>query len=101
MPIPISQLKGKANVKKAGGKKIDFAPIAKRIIASGDYYTVKEVHEGKNLVNNVVSRFRTMKLLNKQVEGRRMMRVLVKDAKTKRQLFVYGKFDEAYVKANK
>lgn len=93
MPKNLNQLsKGKANVKKAGGKKIDFTPIAKRIIDSGQYFTVKEVHEGKTMVNKVVSRFRTMKLLNKQVEGRRMMRILDNGK------FHYGKWDEEFVK---
>jgi len=85
MPKTLKQLAGaQRNVKKAGGKKIDFKPIAQAIIASNQYYTVKEVHEGVNMVNKQVTRFRTMKLLNAQVAGKRMDRYLLKGA------FYYG-----------
>lgn len=74
MPKTLAQLShAKRNVKRAGGKKIDFKPIAKQIIASGNYYTVTEVWT--DLVHKKVSRFRTMKLLNAQVAGHRMTRL--------------------------
>lgn len=74
MPKTLKQLaNAKRNVKRAGGKKIDFAPIAKAIIESGQYYTVTEVWT--DLVKKKVSRFRTMKLLNNQVKGKRMIRL--------------------------
>ena len=76
MPKKLAELKdAKRNVKKAAGKKIDFAPVAQKIIASGMYFTVKEVHESAELVNRKVSRFRTMKLLNAAVAGHRMTRL--------------------------
>jgi len=69
----LKELRGKPrNVKRKGGKKIDFGPIAKKIIDSGTYYSVKEVWTRKDMVNRAVSRFRTMKLLNNQVKGGRM-----------------------------
>ena len=74
MPKNLSQLQNaKRNVKRAGGKKIDFKPIAQQIIKSSQYYTVSEVW--KDLVQKKVSRFRTMKLLNAQVAGHRMTRL--------------------------
>jgi len=74
MPKSLTQLKNaKRNVKRAGGKKVDFKPIAQKIIQSGEYYTVSEVW--KNLVQKKVSRFRTMKLLNAQVRGHKMTRL--------------------------
>ena len=82
MPKKLSELKNaKRNVKRAGGKKIDFKPIAQAIIESGLYYTVTEVWTNANMVNKKVSRFRTMKLLNNAVKGRRMTR-----------LYEHGKF---------
>lgn len=94
MPKNLTQLSnGKANVKRAGGKIIDFAPIAKAIIESGQYYTVSEVW--KQMVHKKVSRFRTYKLLNAQVKGRRMMRILDKGQ------FHYGKFNADFVKSHK
>jgi len=85
MPKNLNELKdAKRNVKKAAGKKIDFAPVATKIIQSGVYYTVKEVFEAADMVNKRVSRFRTMKLLNTQVKGRRMTRLYM-DGK-----FYYG-----------
>jgi hypothetical protein len=63
MPKQLSELKNaKRNVTKVGGKKIDFKAILQKITASGQYWTVKEVHE--TLVQKKVGRFRTMKLLN-------------------------------------
>jgi len=91
----LKQLKGKSNVKKIGGKKIEFQPIAKKIIESGNYYSVSEVWKHKNMVNKIVSRFRTMKLLNNQLKGRRMMRILEKGT------FYYGRFDETYYNDHK
>ena len=96
MPKNLTQLaNGKANVKKAGGQLIDFTPIAKAIIASGEYFSVTEVWKSKQMVNKVVTRFRTYKLLNAQVKGRKMMRILDKG------LFYYGKFDANFVKTHK
>ena len=74
MPKSLAELKNaKRGVKKAGGRKIVFAPIVQSIVASGLYYTVKEVHE--TLVKKQVSRFRTMKLLNNAVAGHRLTRL--------------------------
>lgn len=67
--------KGKLNVKRAGGKKIDFIPVVQKIIASGQGWTVKEVHE--KLVKNKVTRMRTMKLLNAQAIKGNLTRVLL------------------------
>ena len=79
----------KRNVKKAAGKKIDFGPVAQKIIVSGQYYTATEVFENADLVNKKVGRFRTMKLLNNQVKGRKMTRLYM-DGK-----FYYGKPEQA------
>jgi len=85
MPKKLSELKkALRGVKRAGGKKIDFKPIAQRIIESGLYYSVTEVWTGTHLVNKAVGRFRTMKLLNKCVQARRMTRLLEKG------VFFYG-----------
>ena len=63
MPKTLKELaKAKRNVKKVGGKKIDFKVIVQKIIESGQYWTVSEVH--KQLVQSKIGRFRTMKLLN-------------------------------------
>ena len=67
--------KGKLNVKRAGGKKIDFVPIVQKIIASGQGWSVKDVHE--KLVKNKVTRMRTMKLLNAQCIKNNLERVLL------------------------
>ena len=96
MPKKLDELKdAKRNVKKVAGKKIDFKPIAQKIITSGMYFTVKEVHEDKNMVNKAVSRFRTMKLLNNMVAGRVMTR-LYEDGK-----FYYGAPETAQTKEQK
>ena len=85
MPKKLSELKNaQRGVKRAGGKKIDFLPIAQRIIESGLYYSVTEVWKSANMVNKKVTRFRTMKLLNKCVQARRMTRLLEKG------VFFYG-----------
>jgi len=76
MPKTLKELENaKRNVKRAAGQKIQFAPIAQKIITSGQYYTVSEVWKSPDLVNKKVSRFRTMKLLNYQVLGRKMTRL--------------------------
>ena len=63
MPKTLEQLKNaKRNVKKVGGQKIDFKKVVQKILASGKYWSVKEVHV--ELVQKKVGRFRTMKLLN-------------------------------------
>jgi len=67
--------KGKLNVKRAGGKKIDFVPITQKIIASAQGWSVKEVHE--KLVKGKVTRMRTMKLLNAQCIKGNLTRVLL------------------------
>ena len=83
MPKSLSELKdAKRNVKKAGGKKIDFQPILAQIIKSGAYYTKREVYE--TMVDKKVSLFRTKKLLDNAVTGRRLTR-LYQDGK-----FYYG-----------
>ena len=85
MPKTLKQLAGaQRNVKRAGGKKIDFKPIAKAIIESGLYYSVTDVWKGKKMVNKRVTRFRTMRLLNNVVAGKRMTRLLLKGT------FYYG-----------
>ncbi len=95
MPKSLKELSsGKVGIKRAGGQKIKFAPIVKRIIASGQYYTVSEVWKSPQMVNKVVSRFRTMKLLNKQVAGRRLMKIFDNGR------FHYGKFDADFAKAH-
>jgi hypothetical protein len=63
MPKTLKELaNAKRNVKKVGGKKIDFKAITQKIIESDQYWTVSEVHT--QLVQKKVGRFRTMKLLN-------------------------------------
>jgi len=86
MPKSLAELKdAKRNVKKAGGKKIDFAPILAKIIASGQYYTKREVYEASDMVNKKVTLFRTKKLLDNAYIGRRLTR-LYQDGK-----FYYGR----------
>lgn len=71
MPKTLAQLKGcTLNPKRKGGKKIDFEPITQKIIESGKFWSVKEVHE--QMVQKKVSRFRTMKLLQRKVAGKRL-----------------------------
>lgn len=85
MPKSLEQLKeAKRGVKKAGGQKIKFAPILDAIIKSGQYFTKREVWESQNLVNKKVTLFRTKKLLDNAVLGRRLTR-LYQDGK-----FYYG-----------
>lgn len=85
-PKSLDDLKdAKRNVKKAGGKKVDFAPILAKILSSGQYYTKREVYEAADMVNKRVSLFRTKKLLDHAVTGRRLTR-LYQDGK-----FYYGK----------
>jgi hypothetical protein len=63
MPKDLKELAhAKRNVKKVGGKKIDFKAVVQKIIESNQYWTVSEVHV--QLVQKKVGRFRTMKLLN-------------------------------------
>jgi len=63
MPKSLSELaNAKRNVKKVGGRKIDFKVVVQKIIESGQYWSVSEVHT--QLVQKKVGRFRTMKLLN-------------------------------------
>lgn len=75
MPKKLEELKNaKRNVKRAGGKKIEFKPIVQKIVESKMYYTVQEVWIG--LVQKKVSRFRTMKLLNGQcIKGGQLERL--------------------------
>jgi hypothetical protein len=76
MPKTLEQLaNAKRGVKRAGGQKVKFAPIVAQIVSSKLYYTVTEVWKGQNMVNKRVSRFRTMKLLNKAVAARRLMKL--------------------------
>jgi len=75
VPKKIEELANAKKNYKRKTKKIDFQPIAKKIIESGLYYTVTEVWSRPDLVNKQVSRFRVMKLLNNQVRGRRMIRL--------------------------
>jgi len=85
MPKTLGELKdAKRGVKKAAGKKIDFEPIAQMIIRSGQYFTKREVWSSPNMVNKRVSLFRTKKLLDAKVAGRRMTRLYM-DGK-----FYYG-----------
>ena len=85
-PKALSELKdAKRNVKRAGGQKIDFKPILSAIISSGQYYTKREIWESTSMVNKKVSLFRTKKLLDSAVAGRRLTR-LYQDGK-----FWYGK----------
>lgn len=72
-PLKLEQLKDSiVNPKRKGGKKVDFAPIVQQIIQSGQYYSVREVHVRKDMVNQQVSRFRTMKLLQRYVLARKL-----------------------------
>ena len=65
MPKTLAQLKNaKRNVKRAGGKKIEFKPIVQKIVESQKYWSVTEVWT--QLVQKKVGRFRTMKLLKGQ-----------------------------------
>jgi len=85
LPKSLTELKdAKRNVKKAGGKKVDFQPILAAILKSGQYWTKREVWESPNFVNKKVSLFRTKKLLDHAVTGRRLTR-LYQDGK-----FFYG-----------
>jgi len=85
LPKSLAELKdAKRNVKKAGGQKIDFKPILESIIKSGVFYTKREVWEASNMVGKKVSLFRTKKLLDNAVIGRRITR-LYQDGK-----FYYG-----------
>jgi len=71
MPKPIAELKdAKTPTKRKGGRKIQFAPIVAQIVQSGQFWSVKEVHE--QLVKEQVSRFRTMRLLQTAVAGKRL-----------------------------
>ncbi|KXH76262.1 MAG: hypothetical protein AM326_03110 [Candidatus Thorarchaeota archaeon SMTZ-45] len=71
MPKSLTELQNcTINPKRKGGKKIDFAPIVKSIIESGKFWSVSEVHT--KMVQKKVSRFRTMKLLQRAVTGRRL-----------------------------
>jgi len=88
MPKTLAELKdAKRNVKRAGGKKVDFTPILAKILSSGVYYTKREVWASADLVNRKVSLFRTKKLLDNAVKGRRLTR-LYTDGK-----FYYGKLE--------
>jgi len=76
MPKSLVELKdAKRGVKKAGGKKIDFAPILASIVKSGQYFTKREVWESATMVNRRVTLFRTKKLLDSAVIGRRLTRL--------------------------
>jgi len=85
MPKSLAELKdAKRNVKKAAGKKIDFQPVVQMILKSGQYFTKREVWSSPEMVNKKVSLFRTKKLLDSQVAGRRLTRLYM-DGK-----FYYG-----------
>lgn len=74
MPKSLQELaNAKRNVKKVGGKKIDFKVVVQKIIESGQYWTVSEVHQ--QLVQKKVGRFRTMKLLNGACTARKLERL--------------------------
>jgi peptide methionine sulfoxide reductase MsrA len=74
MPKSLQELaNAKRNVKKVGGKKIDFKVVVQRIIESGQYWTVSEVHQ--QLVQKKVGRFRTMKLLNGACAAKKLERL--------------------------
>jgi len=75
MPKTLEELKNaKRGVKKVGGQKIDFKKVVQKIIESGKYWSVKEVHI--ELVQKKVGRFRTMKLLNGQcIKGGQLERL--------------------------
>ena len=61
-PKKLEQLKAPTrNVKRVGGKKIEFAKIVQTINQSGQYWNVTEVWT--TLVEKKVGRFRTLKLL--------------------------------------
>lgn len=93
MPKSLAELKdAKRNVKKAAGKKIDFAPVAQMILKSGQYYTKREVWNSPEMVNKKVSLFRTKKLLDSYVAGRKMTRLYL-DGK-----FFYGAPEQAVQK---
>ena len=80
MPKTLEQISktGKTvNNARIGGKKLDFAPIVQKILKSGQGFTVKEVHESKNLVNQVLSHQRTYKLLMKEVKAGTLSRTQV------------------------
>jgi hypothetical protein len=81
MPKAIAQVikEGKVGVKRVGGKKLDFAPILATIITSGKAYTVKDVHEGANLVNKRLSRQRVYKLMNQAVEDKQLFKMTMDD----------------------
>jgi hypothetical protein len=83
MPKSLTELKNaKRNVKKVGGKKIDFKTIIQQIQASGQYWSVTEVHT--KLVQKKVGRFRTMKLLNGACTTKKLERLYEKGT------FYYG-----------
>jgi peptide methionine sulfoxide reductase MsrA len=74
MPKSLQELaNAKRNVKKVGGKKIDFKVVVQKIIESGQYWTVSEVHQ--QLVQKKVGRFRTMKLLNAACTTKKLERL--------------------------
>ncbi len=63
-PKKLSEIKSpKRGVVKVGGKKIEFNLIIQQINQSHLYWGVSEVH--KDLVKGKVTRFRTLKLLEK------------------------------------
>lgn len=87
-PKALSELKNaQRNVKKVGGKKIDFAGIVQKIVASGKYWSVSEVHT--TLVEKKVGRFRTMKLLNGACTTKKLERLYENGT------FYYGPVEKA------
>jgi len=78
LPKPIAEIlkTGKVVVGRVGGRKLDFAPIVSKIIASTDAFTVKDVHEGKNLVNKRLSRQRVYKLLEKAYKDKKLFKLV-------------------------
>lgn len=49
---------------KVGGRKVDWADIARKINETGLSYTAREVWENSQLVNHVVTLFRTKNALD-------------------------------------
>jgi len=69
MPKSLKEFKNLDNVQaRKGGRKVDWREIAEVIIESNKAFSVKEVHESVELVNQRVTRYRTKSALDKLVE---------------------------------
>ena len=62
-------------VSRHGGAKVDWKKIAQKIRETQQAYTVKEVHEDKNLVNRAVTPYRTKNALDKLAEDKLLSRL--------------------------